>query len=148
MDELIEELKAKARRQHRASADDSQRRHHLAELARRLGFEGWPHLVAVLSGSESKNFGTLLYAPRCATHLNIWSASYEEAQMIRAEHGGFLLPYKHQFMIVDDHFIETLGLDPSASEWLEMGRDWIEPRSTAARSRLCGAAVRARLRSR
>jgi hypothetical protein len=37
------------------------RRHCLAIIARELGFEGWPHAVAVLRGTESTDFGTLLY---------------------------------------------------------------------------------------
>ena len=37
------------------------RRHCLTVIARELGFQGWPHAVAVLRGADSSDFGTLLY---------------------------------------------------------------------------------------
>jgi hypothetical protein len=145
MDDIYEKLKAMARREHRAAGDDGRkRRHHLAALAKRIGFEGWQHLVAVLEGDETENFGSLLYAPACSCHFNIWSASYDEARAIRAEHGGWLLPYRHQFLVVDGDFLRTLGLDPDDPDWQAMGRDWLRPASTDARRRLCARAVRAR----
>lgn len=121
-----------------------QRKHCLTLIARELGFDGWQHAVQVLEGREGANFGTLLHGPGCAGHWNIWSASYEEAETIRAEHGGYLLPYKHQFMIVDRHYIESLGLDPDDASWEAMGRDWVKPRSPAARAELCARLVRCR----
>src|SRR5258706_364970 len=55
------------------------RRHCLAVIARELGFHGWPHAAAVLRGTDSSDFGTLLYPKGGEVHWNIWSASYEEA---------------------------------------------------------------------
>ena len=144
---ILAELKAMARERHRAAADDSPRREHLAAVARELGFRGWPHLVAVLNGTETSNFGTLLYAPACHAHFNIWSASADEARQIRAEHGGWLLPYRHQFVIVDEHFVKTLGLDPNDADWTAMGRDWTQPQCADARRRLAARVVHARART-
>jgi hypothetical protein len=144
MDDIIDVLKAKARQRHKRAGGDDKRRHHLAAIAKHLGFAGWQHLVAVLKGDEAVDFGTLMYAPACSAHFNIWSASYDEASAIRSEHGGWLLPYRHQFVIVDRHFIETLGLDPDDADWSEMGRDWVKPASVDARQRLCARLVRAR----
>ena len=45
----------------RAAAGRTRRRHCLATLARELGFRGWPHAVAVLRGTDTSDFGTLLY---------------------------------------------------------------------------------------
>jgi len=170
MDDLLDDLRARAGTLHRElrrgeesaakrltrlpelrrlSAEELasavKRRHCLATVARELGFSGWQHLTSVLSGQESEDFGAVMYAPRCSAHFNIWSASYEEARAIRDEHGGYLLPYKNQFLIVDRHFLETLGLDPNDSAWSEMGRDWVRPASVEARARLCARLVRARL---
>jgi hypothetical protein len=122
-----------------------QRRHCLTVVARGLGFQGWPHALSVLRRPDAEDFGTLLYPPGCSAHWNVWSASYEEARAIRSEHGGFLLPYRHQFVIVDQYFIATLGLDPEALDWARIGRDWVRPLDTAARHRLCVEAVRVRL---
>lgn len=162
--DLIEDLKARARLLHRAASageapaaervrelaelaelDDAalrerlQRRHCLSVIARELGFRDWKHARDVLSApGQVPDFGTLLYPPRCVVHWNIWSAHYEEAREIRAQDGGFLLAYRHQFLIVDRHYIETLGLSPEDPDWEALGRDWVRPGDPAARSRLYG----------
>ena len=79
------------------------RRHCLAIVARELGFQGWPHAVGVLSGTDSTDFGTLLYPDGADAHWNIWSASYAEARSICEHHGGYLLAYRRHFFIVDRH---------------------------------------------
>lgn len=158
MASILEDLKAQARILHRrATAGDAaalarlgntdepiKRRHCLSALARELGFDGWPHAVAVLSGRPTDDFGTLLYPPEGSGHSNIWCATYDEAHDIRAEHGGYLLAYKHQFFIVDRYFIETLGLDPDDPDWERIGRDWVQPLEPEARGRLYARLVRAR----
>jgi hypothetical protein len=113
------------------------RRHCLSLLARTLGLDGWAHLTKLWQDPVARDFGALLYPASCGGHWNIWSAAYGEAREIRAEHGGYLLPYRHQFVIVDQHFIADLGLDPNAAEWDLFGRDWVEPRDVTARYRLC-----------
>lgn len=112
-----------------------QRKHCLTVSALCAGFQSWPHAVSVLTG-QADDFGTLLYPNTCYGHWNIWSASYEEARSIRAQHGGFLLAYRRQFLIVDHDYIDSLGLDPDAPEWSAMGRDWVRPADPSARERL------------
>jgi hypothetical protein len=113
-----------------------QRKHCLAAAARALGFASWLHLCAVLSDREQDDFGTLLYPTTCHGYYNIWSASYDDAHEIRAAHGGYLLAYKRQFLIVDPPFIESMGLDPEDPDWERMARDWPRPRDPEARRRL------------
>jgi hypothetical protein len=113
-----------------------QRRHCLSVIARELGFDGWAHALSVLTGQRSDDFGCLLSPPGAAAHWNIWSASYDEARAIRAEHGGYLLAYKRHYFIVDRYYLETLGLDPEDEDWDRMDRDWVHPREPAARARL------------
>ena len=120
------------------------RRHCLAVIARELGFQGWQHVVAVLNGIDSRDFGTLLYPKGAEVHWNIWSASYDEARAIREQHGGYLLAYRRHFFITDRHFIETLGLDPDDPDWQVIGRDWVKPRRIEARERLYGKLIRRR----
>jgi len=112
------------------------RRHCLAVIARELGFNGWTHALSVLTGQHNDDFGRLLSPPGANAHWNIWSASYDEARAIRAEHGGYLLAYQRHFFIVDRYYLETLGLDPDDADWDRMGRDWVHPREPAARARL------------
>ncbi len=114
------------------------RRHSLALVALELGFAGWSQAAQVLGGQGDDGFGTLLCPERCFAHWNIWSASYDEARAIRKEHGGFLLAYRRQFLIVDRHFIVTLGLDPDDPGWARIGRDWIRPADPAVRTRFYG----------
>lgn len=121
------------------------RRHGLIALARELGFEGWTHAVQVLRGKNSEDFGKLLYPGRCAAHSNIWAASYQEAQKIHHEVGGYLLAYKHHYLIVDADYIRTMGLDPADDDWRAIDYDWVKPKSLEARGRLYGKAVQARL---
>ena len=118
------------------------RRHCLAVIARELGFQGWSHAAAVLRGTESSDFGTLLYPSGGHVHWNIWSASYDEARNIRQQHGGYLLAYRRHFFITDRHFIKTLGLNPDDPDWELIGRDWVKPRRWDARERLYGKLIR------
>jgi hypothetical protein len=121
------------------------RRHCLATVAREAGFDGWPHLVDVIGGATSGDFGTSLYPAGADAHWNIWSASYNEAREIRRQHGGYLLAYRRHFFIVDRYFVETLRLDPDDPDWELMGRDWVRPRLAAARERMYEKLVRLRL---
>jgi hypothetical protein len=120
------------------------RRHCLTIVARELGFQGWPHAVGILGGTDSTDFGTLLYPDGADAHWNIWSASYAEARAIREQHGGYLLAYRRHFFIVDRYFIETLGLQPDDPDWELIGRDWVKPAHVDARERLYGKLIRRR----
>ena len=121
------------------------RRHCLAVVAHDLGFESWTHATQVLRGENTSDFGKLLYGPRCGAHFNIWCATYEEGRTIRAQHGGFLLAYRRQCLVVDEHYVRTLGLDPDDPDWRRMGRDWLKPNDPEARGRLYGKLIEASL---
>ena len=132
-----------------------QRRHCLAALAKALGFGSWPHAKSVLSGEAllrpneqahaAPDLGTLMHRELGGAYWNIWSASYAEARDIRAEHGGYLLPYRKQFLIVETHYLEALGLDAGDPDWERIGRDWAAPADLTAWARLTSRAVDARL---
>jgi hypothetical protein len=111
------------------------REHCLTAGALQLGFRSWRHALEVLEG-QPEDFGTLLYPGSCQGHWNIWSAHYNEAREIRAAHGGYLLPYRRQFLIVDRDYIDSLGLDPDHPAWNRMGRDWVQPPDRVARAQL------------
>jgi hypothetical protein len=170
MEDIVHQLRVNARRLQRrvekrgfealarvrslpefATSDDEclassiQRRHCLAVIARELGFDGWPHARSILTGRTTDDFGRLLSPPGAAAHWNIWSASYEEACAIRAEHGGYLLAYRRHFFIADRYYVEMLGLDPDDADWDRIGRDWVKPREPPARARLYGKLIARRL---
>lgn len=121
------------------------RRHCLAAIAAEAGFDGWTHALQVLQGENTGDFGTLLYPGRCRAHFNIWCASHHEARQIHGESGGFLLAWRKQYLVVDDDYIRTLGLDPEDPDWGRMGRDWVKPQDAGARKNLYGKLVRAAL---
>ena len=129
-----------------AIATKVKRRHCLAVVARELGFRGWPHATQVLGGAITEDVGTLLYPRRCGAHLNIWCASYDQAKRIRGEHGGFLLGYKRQYLIVDEDYIATLGIDPRDPDLDVIDRDWMIPDKPEVRARLYAKVVAAELR--
>ncbi|MCB9615686.1 MAG: hypothetical protein H6722_24915 [Sandaracinus sp.] len=119
----------------------TRRRHALSAVARELGAHGWSHLCAVLRGEDVDDFGEALHQHG---HWHVWSASYEEAVAIRAEHGGFLLPYRHQFFVADADYVRELGLDPDDPDWVAIGRDWVGARDRVARGRLFAKLLAAR----
>ncbi len=121
-----------------------QRKHCLIAIAQKLGAKDWNDLHTQLCAQAGDDFGTLLHVNG---YWNIWSARYDEAITIRADHGGYLLPYKRQFMIVEDHYLDGLGLDARDADWERIGRDWVSPKDPAARDRLAEKLLRQRLQS-
>ena len=128
-----------------ALRESVQRRHCLAILARELGLNGWSHLTELWGSETASEWGKLFYPARCGGHWNIWSSSLDEARTIRAQHGGFLLPYRQQMLIVERAFIEDLGVDSEHPDWARIGRNWLEPRDLSARHRLLQATLRAQV---
>jgi len=118
-----------------------QRRHCLTAIANECGFDGWSHAMHLLGGGNTGGFGDVLYPPRCGAHSNIWCSTYDEAKEIRDTNDGYLLGYKHQFLVVDEHFMRTLGIDPEDTDLQAMGKDWINPQNPDARKRLYGKII-------
>ena len=121
------------------------RRHCLSTIARGLGFEGWPHALAVLQGRDASDFGELLYTGQQSPTLNIWSASYAEARDIRRQHGGYLLAYRRHYLVVDADYVRALGLEAEDPDWERIGRDWVQPDDPEARKRLYLKLIEGRL---
>ncbi|WP_262696099.1 hypothetical protein [Kordiimonas aquimaris] len=113
-----------------------QRKHCLATIGRELGFDNWKTALDCFSDNEEATYGAFLHPRRCHVHWNIWFADYTEAKQVRSEHGGYLLPYKQQYMIVDRDYITSLGLEPDAEAWESLGRDWLAKAGDHARSAL------------
>ncbi len=168
---LIEELKADARRLQREAAHHTpsalerlrrsaarlpkfkrgagedasvKRRHCLTAIARELGFNGWQHLLAMLDGHQADDFGTLLYPNGPAAYWNVWSVSHDEASEIRRAQNGYLLAYKRDLFVCDQHFIDHLGVSHTDADWDLIGRDWVRPSDLGARRRLYEKLIRVR----
>lgn len=113
-----------------------QRKHALATIAREVGFPNWKSVVACFEGREDATFEAFLHPKRCHVYWNIWLASYEEAQSVREEHGGYLLCYGKQFIVVDADYVTSLGIDPFDTRWEQINRDWHQPDDLSARDSL------------
>lgn len=78
----------------------------------------------------------LMYTPRMSAILSRWFTSYDEARDARQADGGYLLPYRHQFLVTTCEAILELGLDPSDRDWELIGWDWVQPQDPRAWQRL------------
>jgi hypothetical protein len=115
-------------------------------VSARAGFDHWDHARLVLGGKSAPgaDVGTLWYEHACGALTNQWFARYEEARSIlEGDPSLYLLPYRHQYVLVDLHFIELLGLDPSARPWTEAGRDLVDGYASPAWNALALQRLRA-----
>ena len=119
-----------------ALGEDIQRKHCLATVAREIGFPSWKAVIDCFEKRTEASFAEFLHPNRCHIFWNIWLASYEEAAKVRAEHGGFLLSYVNQFIVVDDDYVSALGAAHDNALWAAIGRDWAKPNDFAARDQL------------
>jgi hypothetical protein len=60
-------------------------------------------------------------------HLNNWFTTYEKAKAYQKERGGFLFPYKNQFFICSDAYVQDIGFDPLDPNWKLIHFDWVKP---------------------
>lgn len=69
-------------------------------------------------------------------YWNNWYADYADAVAHRRTAGGYLFPYRHQFVVVEADFLVGLGVDPTNADWAAIGFDWVKPQNQAAFERL------------
>ena len=138
MTALLTELKTRARLQRNAARREQPQLRLcdcLHQAARDVGFAHWDHGRRVLGGHAvpGDDLGTFWHAPRCNSLLNAWFANYAQARAtLDAERGTFLLPYRRQFVVVNDVFLHELGLDPTHAAWADAQRDLVHAYGNAA----------------
>ena len=69
-------------------------------------------------------------------YLNSWFANYPEAKSHLLSNGGFLFPYKNQFFICNNNYIQQIGFDADDPDWELIGYDWVVPQDKKAWQRL------------
>ncbi len=120
--------------------NDLQLKHALNVVAVENGYESWTGLKFTLDhAAESSPLAVIneqFYPKGLTTYWNIWFAKYSQAKKVLSEGKGFLLPYKNQFFIVEEHFVDSIGLPHTLPEWKEIGNDWIHPKNVKAWLRL------------
>jgi hypothetical protein len=150
MTAALEELKTRARirlngARRTGEGAELRLRDCLHDAARAVGFSHWEHARRVLGGEAAagEDMGSFWHAPRCNTLLNHWYADAQAARAAHAKGNGFLLPYRRQFVLVQDEFIRELALDPRDANWSALGRDLVAGYGSAAWQALCAQRVRA-----
>ena len=123
-------------------SSEVKRKHALHILALEHGFDSWVAFKTRLERQDrlhnfrQVNRYTLLYQPQCVGFINEWHVDYEVASQELGRNGGYLLPYKNQFFICQDVYIEALGLDPDDPDWALIGWNWVKPADQEAWARL------------
>ena len=119
---VLDELKTQANILLKSKPEISKLKDGLNEAAVHHGFSSWKHCTEVFS-SKSSDQGTFWYRPGCSAFFCQWFANLDEARRIHRQSKGFLLPYKNQFVVVENGFIELLGLSAADPRWIEIGHD-------------------------
>jgi len=122
--------------------------HCLAFAAQGVGFRSWDQARQVLGGhaDAGHDAGTFWHAPRCESLVNHWFANLAAARDgLATLPGHVLLPYRRQFVVVNSHYLEALGVPAEVSDWHEADRDLVAAYGTAPWRRLCAARTRAPL---
>lgn len=124
------------------SADDGpsleslQLKHALLVIAVENGYESWGDLKSALdTAAETSPFAVIndqFYPKGLTTYWNIWFAKYSQAKKVLQEGGGFLLPFKNQYFIVEEHFVDSIGIPHTLPEWKAIGNDWVHPKHVKA----------------
>ncbi len=113
-----------------------QLKHILEYVARENSYPSWSDLKKALDHaaehSPLADVGEQFYPKGFTTYWNIWFAKYSQAKKVLDEGKGYLLPYKHQYFIVEEHFVDSLGLSHTLPEWKTIGNDWVHPKNVKA----------------
>jgi len=117
----------------------------LQQAARRVGFEQWEQARCVLDGQAQPgdDMGSFWHAPRCSVLLNHWFADLTRAKAGHREAGGFLLPYRRQFVVVQEPYVRELGLDPADPLWAVIACDLVAGYGSEQWEQLCLARIKA-----
>ncbi len=69
-------------------------------------------------------------------HLNHWFTTYKEAKAFQKSSHGFLFPYKHQYFVCKETYVQEIGFDPRDPDWKLIDFDWVRPSDRRAWERL------------
>jgi len=117
-----------------------QLKHAMTVISVENGYESWTELKAALENEATTSplaeVKDQFYPMRGAAYWNNWFASYKKAKDVHKQSGGFLLPFRNQFFICEEGFVDELGIPAALPEWKEIGFDWVHPAHVKAWLRL------------
>jgi|GEM_PF-4226683 len=133
------------------NVEDLKLKHCLKLVAQQLGFVNWQEAQDILSGDttprEVSNMGTYFYPAGCGAFINEWFSDYQQAKLVLAKQPSskWLLPYKHQFVIVGADYINVFKLDQKLMHlWSEIEHDMVSSYGTPMWDQLSCAVIKTR----
>lgn len=121
----LQRVAAQLRKAAPSNPIELQHKHALLTVAREAGFASWQQAQKVIQGEikPGDNFGEFWYSVNTMSTLNHWCVKYVEAKSLQLKKGGYLIPYKSQFAVVQGAYIEIIGLDTSNDHWAPLEQD-------------------------
>jgi hypothetical protein len=118
-------------------------------IAKKFNFDSWQHAQQVLSGSEVSNspvnMGTIFHSSRCDALINLWFATYDEAEAALAfdKENRWLIPYKQQYIVVNREYLKMVGIDSTFDEqWNCISHDLVKGYNSESWDTLASAALK------
>jgi hypothetical protein len=124
-----------------------QLQHCLNIVAAEAGFALWDQARIVLGGEArpGDDMGDFWCETEASAFLNHWYADYALAlDCLHKESRRFLLPYRRQFVVASEFYVQHLGLVPDDAAWPAMGHDLVAGYGSAGWRHLCEQRLRAR----
>lgn len=101
-----------------------------AKISSVAGYKSWKEM------KDSYEIADLLNPPKWSAQWKNWYHTREEALQHFNPSKDFLLPYRNQFFICDEHYIQALGIEMDDKDLKAVGHDWSRPNDQKAWSRL------------
>jgi len=128
-------------------------KHCLGLVSMELGFKDWHEAQQLLSGNKQQlmtiNMGSFFYPKGCGGFINEWFADYSQARntLLNSATPKWLLPYKNQFIVVEQEYIEVFKLDKTLlSSWAEIEHDMVASYNSVAWDKITCSVIRNRMR--
>jgi hypothetical protein len=121
-------------------------RHAFTLVARSVGFRSWDQARLALGGQAQigDDMGTFWHAPRCLGILNHWFAHYGDARDALGQMPGHaLVPYRRQFIVVNQAYLRELGLDEALADEANAPLDLVALYGSERWQALCWSRLRA-----
>lgn len=116
-------------------------------ISRQAGFASWQDASQLLNGNGNFQNCTLWHHHACDAHMNHWFADYQEARAFALSASGLVLfPYRHQFVVGDEHYIYSLGLSEHGELIYEhCQRDMVSSYNTPAWDELASYCIKQKI---
>jgi hypothetical protein len=137
-----------------SSLDELKLKHCLTLVSQQLGFDNWHDAQDILTGNKSvqdcKNMGSFFYPEGCGGFINEWFADYQQAKsaLVHKAKLKWLLPYKHQFIVVEQDYIALFNIDQKLTPlWRDIEYNMVESYNSLAWDKLACEIIKQRAKN-